>query len=212
MVRCDEFYAKWERCGNFCEKHPDTAEEIENYLDFIEEIENRAGISEQAKKAIAGASEGALRPLIRERDNQIRQEAISTIEKALNYHNPPSSLTKKKITEKDTTNAIIKAQKKISGEKEVKTINEVQEPINIATSVIFTCPVCEKEFELFHIEPDGTHQIVDTEQRNIIVSTRVTDEIDELFDYLAEKLDTTRSTLLHELIIERRKLIEKKLL
>ena len=212
MVRCDEFYAKWERCGNFCEKHPDTAERIDKYLNFIEKIENRADIGEQAKKTIIGASEGALRPLIREQNEQIRQEAISTIEKALNYHNPPGSLTKKKITEKDTINAIIEAQKKISGEKEVKTTNKVQEPINIATSVILTCPVCEKEFELFHIEPSGIHQIADTEQRDIIVSTRVTDEIDEVFDYLAEKLGTTRSTLLHELIVERRKLLKKKLL
>jgi len=209
MVRCDEFYAKWERCGNFCEKHPDTAEGIDRYLDFIEEIENRADISEQGKKAFAGASEGALRPLIREGNEAIRQEAISTIEKAANYHNPPGSLTKKGITEKDVTNAIIKAQKKISGKKEVNSI-KVQEPINIATSVIFTCPVCEKEFELFHIEPSGTHQITKTARRDIIVSTRVTDEIDKVFDYLAEKLDTNRSTLLHELVLERRKLHEKK--
>ena len=63
---------------------------------------------------------------------------------------------------------------------------------------------------MFHIEPNGTHQLVNTERRDIIVSTRVTDEIDEVFDYLAEKLGTTRSTLLHELILERRKLHEKK--
>jgi len=35
MVRCDEFYAKWEKVGNFCEKHPRTAERIETYLDEI---------------------------------------------------------------------------------------------------------------------------------------------------------------------------------
>lgn len=31
-MRCDDFYAKWKRCGNFCEKNPSTAARIEAYL------------------------------------------------------------------------------------------------------------------------------------------------------------------------------------
>lgn len=40
MVRCDEFYSKWRKAGNFCEKHPATAAAIDHYLDLLPEIEN----------------------------------------------------------------------------------------------------------------------------------------------------------------------------
>jgi len=35
MVRCDDFYKKWQKAGNFCEKHPSVASRIEGFLDNV---------------------------------------------------------------------------------------------------------------------------------------------------------------------------------
>ena len=74
-MRCEEFYAKWERCGNFCEKHPKTAEEIDTYLSFIEQL------NEEEKRAFSPIPATTLRPLINEKDAEIKQIAISHVEK-----------------------------------------------------------------------------------------------------------------------------------
>ena len=81
MVRCDEFYEKWEKCGNFCEKHPQTAQEINKYLDFIREIENREDIEPEVKSAMANLPERAVRPLIREKDPEIKENVIQSVRK-----------------------------------------------------------------------------------------------------------------------------------
>jgi len=102
-MRCDDFYEKWRRCGNFCEKHPSTASQIGKYLDQIEEMEQV--LSEASKEdfrkdiiepeattpeyepdtatrtpiensAISHFSEWSIRPLIAEKDDEIRHEAI----------------------------------------------------------------------------------------------------------------------------------------
>ena len=83
MVRCDEFYLKWDKCGNFCEKHPDTTSEIEKYLDFQHEIENRGDIEPAVKAGISAISADALRPLLREPDPEIREETKTHVIKAL---------------------------------------------------------------------------------------------------------------------------------
>ena len=114
-MRCKEFYEKWERCGNFCEKHKDTAERIDKYLSFIEEIENKADIDEKTKQTIVAASEGVLRTLIEEKDEEIKQKAISTLGKSLNYHRPPGSQTEKKITAKNVVEVLSRVRKEVKG-------------------------------------------------------------------------------------------------
>jgi len=89
LVRCAEFYNKWQKYGNFCEKDPNTAAQIEAYLDQIleiaEVIEKIPGFVKEGEDptAIAASlvSEGATRPLISEKDREIRQEAIEQIAK-----------------------------------------------------------------------------------------------------------------------------------
>lgn len=91
MVRCDEFYEKWEKCGNFCEKHPQTAQEINKYLDFIREIENREDIEPEVKSAMADLPERAVRPLIREKDPEIKENVIQSVRKSLKSGKDPLS-------------------------------------------------------------------------------------------------------------------------
>lgn len=89
MTRCDEFYKKWEQAGNFCDKHPVTATRIEAYLDQILEIDEIAEEEcalckvpqDNAPIGRPKISEGACRPLIREKDDDVRQEAIRQIVK-----------------------------------------------------------------------------------------------------------------------------------
>ena len=102
-MRCDDFYAKWKRCGNFCEKNPSTAARIEAYLDQIEEMthvlkeSSEEGIRQDIiapdtstmvcsikepltelpeNTPMGNFSERSIRPLIKEKDDDIRQEAI----------------------------------------------------------------------------------------------------------------------------------------
>lgn len=107
-MRCDEFYEKWRRCGNFCEKHPDTAAEIEALLDFIDEIKERDNLSEGAKAAFAETSARAVRPLIREKDTEIRDKAIESVGKAVESGKNPVTgrFSSKPPTERDITSVI----------------------------------------------------------------------------------------------------------
>jgi protein gp37 len=86
MVRCDEFYQKWQKAGNFCEKHPRTAEQIEEFLDKIvitlsKEVA-QSEILAPEKPAIAQIlTETASRPLISEKNPIVREKAIKHIVK-----------------------------------------------------------------------------------------------------------------------------------
>jgi hypothetical protein len=86
MVRCDDFYLKWQKAGNFCEKHPRTAEQIDAYLNkilpLLEELAAESEILNDGSTAIAPElSETASRPLISEKDPEIRQKSMEQIVK-----------------------------------------------------------------------------------------------------------------------------------
>ena len=87
MVRCDDFYRKWQKAGNFCEKHPETAREIEAFLDkiipILEKEVSKSEVLAPEKPAMAEiVSERACRPLISEKSPEVRKEAIQQIVKA----------------------------------------------------------------------------------------------------------------------------------
>lgn len=103
-MRCKDFYEKWKRCGNFCEKHPDTAREIDRYLDFIEEYPE-----------ISGLAESTVKPLINEQNEEIKQKAITHVEKIAIRETPTGGTYKKEITGKDIVKALAKARKEIKG-------------------------------------------------------------------------------------------------
>jgi hypothetical protein len=83
MVRCDDFYKKWQNAGNFCEKHPDTAERIDAYLDMLPYIKEKTANSEiltdPSRPMGAIITERASRPLISLVNSEIRQRAIQQI-------------------------------------------------------------------------------------------------------------------------------------
>jgi len=117
MVRCDEFYEKWKRCGNFCEKHPRTADQIDQYLTLVEESKKTLG--DDSASAMERISERALRPLIAEKNPEIRSDAIKK----------SASLKKKKekkYGETSSKSRVTTAEVKrlISETKKEKTIQE----------------------------------------------------------------------------------------
>jgi len=105
-MRCDEFYEKWRRCGNFCEKHPDTAREIEEMLDFIDEINEREDLSGGAKAAFAATSARAIRPIIREKDTEVRDRAIEKCAATIKDKEKRTGKKSAKMTEKQVTKVI----------------------------------------------------------------------------------------------------------
>lgn len=115
-MRCEEFYAKWERCGNFCEKHPKTAEEIDTYLSFIEQL------NEEEKRAFSPIPATTLRPLINEKDAEIKQKAIKKISEDVIGKQHAGRGHKKQVTEKDIGGII----KKIKVEKEKEELGKLK--------------------------------------------------------------------------------------
>ena len=106
-MRCDEFYEKWRRCGNFCEKHPDTAREIDKLLDFIDEHPDLSVLSAKA-----------VRPLIREKDEEVRDKAIESVKKSLESKKNPVT---GRFTNKPPTNRDVVAV--------IETIKEEAKPV-----------------------------------------------------------------------------------
>jgi len=98
MVRCDDFYRKWQKAGNFCEKHPKTAALIEEYLEkiipLLEDVSTESEILNDASRTIVPElSEGASRPLIQEKSPEVRREVMEQIvkvaeEKVINGKRP----------------------------------------------------------------------------------------------------------------------------
>lgn len=85
MVRCEDFYKKWQAAGNFCEKHEDTAKRIDAYLDLLPLVsENTAKsevLSDGSETMGAIITERASRPLISIEDPNKRLEAIQQVVK-----------------------------------------------------------------------------------------------------------------------------------
>lgn len=106
-MRCEAFYEKWKRCGNFCEKHPDTAEKIDKYLDLVQELADR-GVPEE--RTMGAITERAARPLLAIQDENIRENAISSVQKAIeSKKNPITGKFTDKLTSEDVS-AIVKKE------------------------------------------------------------------------------------------------------
>jgi len=107
MSRCKEFYQKWERDPNWCEKCRDSVRKINKYIDLLDELESR-GISKE--RTIVCLSEGVARPLISIQDDAVRATAISHIENALNRKTPNGGDYTQKLSMGEVNTIIQKAR------------------------------------------------------------------------------------------------------
>jgi hypothetical protein len=94
MARCIEFYQRWEKDPNWCEKCPDAVRKIDRYMDLLEVMEAR-GVAKA--DTIVRLPEGAARPLIGIRNDETRAMAISHIEMALKRETPQGGRYHEKI-------------------------------------------------------------------------------------------------------------------
>lgn len=84
MTRCDDFYKKFGREGNFCGKYPSTVKKITKFMNLRDEIANEASkseifIGEGAPNVHEILSEGSSRPLASIRTTADRTAAIKAI-------------------------------------------------------------------------------------------------------------------------------------
>jgi len=75
-MRCDEFYQKWKKHPNFCEKSPESVRLIDFYLSTVDEVVTQ-DLDESA--VYVGLSERAARPLFKEKDPKVRAIVIANI-------------------------------------------------------------------------------------------------------------------------------------
>ena len=88
MSRCADFYKKWERDPNWCEKCASSVRQINKYIDLLDSFEER-GISKE--RTIVCLPETNARALISIQDENIKEKAISHIENVLNRKTPKKS-------------------------------------------------------------------------------------------------------------------------
>jgi hypothetical protein len=74
MTRCADFYKKWEKEPNWCEKCKSTVSLINNYLDLVTELNNR-GIDREV--IYAKFPETAARPVFTIKDPEIRNKTLN---------------------------------------------------------------------------------------------------------------------------------------
>lgn len=81
MTRCEEFYEKWSEDPNWCEKCKRQVDYINNYLGFVDLCEDEYDIDRTMVQSCF--SERASRPLIQEKDPEVKQKAIDFVAREL---------------------------------------------------------------------------------------------------------------------------------
>ena len=81
MTRCEEFYEKCERDGNFCGMERTSYVRVVAYIAFCKENNVPFGT----------LSDRAARKLITERDSEVREEAIRRVKESIKHGNIPTA-------------------------------------------------------------------------------------------------------------------------
>lgn len=90
MTRCDEFYEKVEKDGNFCGMRDNAYRDLMAYRDLL-----------KSNDTIVSLSEGAALPLIREPNEEVKAKAIEVIAKQLKSGEKVTA----KVVKEDLVNA-----------------------------------------------------------------------------------------------------------
>lgn len=109
MTRCKEFYDKWEQSPNWCEKCPDAVDKINKYLELVNNLEKK-GIDRFS--TFVGLPESVARPLLTEKNANVREKAIESVKNCLESKKNPSGEFQKKLTTGDIKTIINKLKTK----------------------------------------------------------------------------------------------------
>lgn len=80
MVRCADFYEKWSRDHNWCEKCPDAVAKIDRYIEFVGELDGE-GVPKE--NTFVFLPEGSARELIFPKDRDKQEKAKEKIKERL---------------------------------------------------------------------------------------------------------------------------------
>jgi len=69
MVRCAEFYERWKKDPNWCQKSPDTVNQIDHYLGLVNELEN---LGVETAAIYKKFPEGVARDILKIKDDVVR--------------------------------------------------------------------------------------------------------------------------------------------
>ncbi len=103
MSRCIEFYEKWQREPNWCEKCPSAVSQINSYIELVETLEQK-GVPKDF--TFVNLTETASRPLFSEKNHVVRQKAVEKICNNLNSRKGAGRGHKKKLTTGDVKKII----------------------------------------------------------------------------------------------------------
>lgn len=171
MTRCKDFYEKVERDGDFCGMNEDTLREVLTFINFIEENPDLSGISEKAAK-----------PLIREKDLEVKAKAIEAIGKNISHGNVPTAKQVRTILENKRVG--VKPKGHISNDLSgiyrppiQPTISEVlqEEAVVIEEEVVVEEEVVDEEEEVV----DEEEEVV-TEEENLVMPGAQEDDFESI--------------------------------
>jgi N6-adenosine-specific RNA methylase IME4 len=143
MSRCADFYKKWERDPNWCEKCASSVRQINKYIDLLDSFEER-GISKE--RTIVCLPETNARALISIQDENIKEKAISHIENVLNRKTPQGGGYTQKLTVGDVA-------------KIIRTVAHENKIVDL--------PIPKGKFNVILADPPWRYQFVETESRAI---------------------------------------------
>ena len=168
MVRCEDFYKKWEGNPNWCEKCDETVRRIELYVDLVKE-----------HPPIGGISEGATRPLFRIKDPAIKERAISHIEKFMSHNGRNGRVPK--CTTKDVEGIIDDAEVELRNER---TYGSIAESGQDEVDEIISQPTEDELNEQIQTEDDRIRAL--PEPSALVISTVTQAELDNYFEVMGK--------------------------
>ena len=130
MVRCEEFYEKWKRVGehNFCEKNPRTVRDIDQLLNEIDKIreiecdilgESKESYDMRGKNLPSILSAEAVRPLAREKNQEVKKLAVVRITKLAEEKKKTGG--NRRITAREVADVVKEIKSEMVFEPTVKT-------------------------------------------------------------------------------------------
>jgi N6-adenosine-specific RNA methylase IME4 len=143
MSRCADFYKKWERDPNWCEKCASSVRQINKYIDLLDSFEER-GISKE--RMILCLPEDNVRSLLAISDPILKANVIQHVENVLNRKTPTGGDYTQKLTAGDVA-------------KIIRTVTHENKIVDL--------PIPEGKFNVILADPPWRYQFVETESRAI---------------------------------------------
>ena len=103
MTRCEDFYEKWEKVPNWCEKTKGAVSRINKYFELVEELEAKHNINREL--TFGNLSEGAARPLMK-LEGDIKEKTLSVLSEKIKAIEATPETKKWKLQNKDVARLI----------------------------------------------------------------------------------------------------------